>query len=293
MALLCDVCKSEVAEGTRFCPKCGLEIVPERERVSRPPPLEKDVFDWDESPGRPKEYEFSRKQVPGLDAQRTAELLQLADARLASGEVLDASALLKQVRLQLIHHKTLRGAFERMTKVIDARRAAIRQRCIDLADAGAADQLVALLAGQAANELEPEQICAIGLATARTLFQARRAGAAADVLRLAPFRTLRDEKLVLEHRQLELQVHRMRARQHALRSFVYLGSVAAAAAVALSLFAILIWQGGMKLALWILIPTAVIAAVLGSNVRQFRAWWQAWLDRSASRPRSALRQRRK
>jgi hypothetical protein len=299
MGVICDICKGEVTAGIRFCPHCGLEIVPERERASRPPPMETDVFDWEAGPGQTKPYDFASQQVPGLDAERTKELLDLAEARFQSGEVLDATALLKQVRPQLARHAALRGTFGRLFESIEARKQATRQRCEALAEARDSDRLLALLAGQAANELEPEEVCEVALAHARVFYQARRANAAAELLRLAPFRTLRHEQMVREHRELELQVHRMRARQHALKSFAVIGSAVAIGAMVLLLFAIVVWHGGTTLALWLLIPTAVIAVIVGSNVRHIRRWRHSSIDLATHEPESShpavrsLRERRR
>jgi hypothetical protein len=277
----CDVCKLEVPDGTRFCPKCALEIVPERERASRPPPMEKDVFDWDEPPGAPKEYGVSKKQQPDPEVERIAELLQLAATRLREGQVLEASAMLKQVRPHVARFEKFRGSFEQMQKVIDTRKESIRERCEAFADAGDSDRLVALLAGQAANEMEPEEICSVALKATRTLYEARRADEAAEVLRLPPFRILREEQLVQEHRELELLVHQLRSRQHTTRSFMILGGVVLGAVVGLVVFAKIIWTGGFGASCWILVPAMLIAAALLLYPPQIRGKLEKLLQRSS------------
>jgi hypothetical protein len=261
--------------------------------------MERDVFDWDEQPGQSKEYDVSKKQHPGLDLERTKELLKLANTHLNAGEVLDASALLKQVRPQLVRHATLRDTFEWLANTIDARKSSIRDRCKELAGAGDSDRLITLLAGQASNEMEPEEVCAVALDAAKTLLRSRRADGAAELLRLAPFRTVREQELVQSHRELELKVHRVRSRQHTLKSFLFLGSVIAAGAIALSIFALLVWHGGMVLTLWILAPVSLVAVVFMACGPQMRDWFQSWTGQRSGRSRSAekladfLKERRK
>lgn len=281
MALVCDVCKCEVSAGARFCPKCGLEIVPERERASRPPPMEKDVFDWDEAPGAPKEYGVSKKQQPDPEVERIAELIQLSATRLREGQVLEASAMLKQVRPHVARFAKIRGSYEQMQRVIDVRKESIRERCRAFVDRGDSDQLVALLAGQAANEMEPEEICAVALKSARSLYEAHRADEAAEVLRLPPFRTLREEPLVREHRELELLVHRLRSRQHGTRSFMLVGGILVGAVVGLVVFAKIIWTGGFGASCWILLPAMLIAAGLLLYLPQIRGKLEKLLQGSS------------
>ena len=277
----CDVCKLEVPADTRFCPNCGLEIVPERERASRPPPMEKDVFDWDEPPGAPKEYGVSKKQQPDPELNRIAELVQLAQTRLGEGQVLDASALLKQVRPHVARFAKFRASFEQMQKVIDTRKESIRERCEAFADVGDSDRLVALLAGQAANEMEPEEICSVALKAARTLYEADRADEAAEVLRLPPFRTVREEQLVREHRDLELLVHRKRSRQHTTQSIMILGGVIVAAVVGLFVLAKVLWSGGFGASCWILVPAMLIAVGLLLYLPQIRGKLENLLGKSS------------
>jgi hypothetical protein len=287
MSLICDVCKSAVPDGVRFCPRCGLEIVPERERTSRPTPMEKDVFDWDETPGHSKQYDVSERQVTGLTPERAAELLRLAETRLGEGQVLEAIGLLKQVKPQAARDATLRAAFERIARKIDEKRQAIRQRCESLARANDSERLVALLAGQAANELEPEEVCSIALDAARTMFRSHHADGAAEVLRLVPFRTVREEELVRAHRELELQVHRMRARQHAVRGFLLVGGVLVAAAIGLSLFAWTLWFGDRRIILWILVPLLLIVVALVAFIPQLREWVLSKVGKSNGRARTS------
>ena len=277
----CDVCKSAVPEGTRFCPKCGLEILSQSERTSRPPPMETDVFDWDEQPGKPRDYDFSKKPRPDLAKEKIAEVLQLAQARLSSGQVLEASALLKQIRQPASRHVMFRGTFEQIDKIIEGRKQAIREQCDTLSESGDSERLVALLAGQAANEMEPEEICSVALAAASTLYKARRAEEASAVLRLAPFRTLREESLVQEHRELELRVHRMRTRQHWFRSFLLLGGVLVGGAVGLTLFALFLWRGKLGASCWIVGPGFLVAAGLLLYLPQIRKQLEKLLGRSA------------
>jgi hypothetical protein len=299
MALICDVCKSPVPDGTRFCHRCGLEIVPERERASHSPPMEKDVFDWDEPPGQSKQYDVSKKQVVGLSADRALELLQLAETRLGEGQVLEATGLLKQLKPQLAHDAALRGRYERIAGKIDARKQAIRERCESLTGAHDSDRLVAFLAGQAANEIEPEEICAIALDAARTLFRSHDADGAAGVLRLAPFRTVREEELVRTHRELELQVHRVRARQHAIKGFLLIGSIMVAGSIGLGLFAWTLWFGNPRIVLWLLVPLSLTAAAAVAFIPQLRVWVLSKIGHPTGRTRTAdklasfLRQRPK
>lgn len=287
MSVRCDICKTEVADGTRFCPKCGIEIVSARERASRPVPMEKDVFDWNEKPGSKKEYDFNKKTPVQLDANRAAELLGLAESRMNEGHVLDAFALLKQIQPQVGRLPALRARVDRLDRAIAARHQSIREQCGSWATAGDAAHIVGLLAGQAANELEPDTVCVIALAAARKLFEQRRADGAAEILRLPPFRTLRVENLVQEHRELELRVHRMRARQHAIKSVLFLGSIMVAAAVGLGLFAVAVWRGGIGIAVWFLVPIAIIAAVCYAVREQIFAGLQSWAAPRSRRSRTA------
>jgi uncharacterized Zn finger protein (UPF0148 family) len=277
----CDVCKLEVPDGTRFCPKCGLEIVTARERAARPTPMEKDVFDWDEGPGKPKEYGVSQKQKPDMDAERVAELLQLAHTRLGEGQVLEAYALLKQVRPHLGRLAKFRALYEQMQKVIEARKESIRQRCDTFASVGDSDRIVGLLAGQAANEMDPEEICAVALKAARTLYDADRAEEAAEVLRVPPFRTVREEQLVREHRELELLAHRKRGRQHGLQSVMILGGVIVAAVVGLGMFARILWSGNFGASCWLLIPGLLVAVGLILYLPQIRGKLQKLIGKSS------------
>ena len=277
----CDVCKLEVPAGKQFCPKCGLEVVPERERVSRPPPMETDVFDWDEPPGAPKEYGVSKKQQPDPELDRIAELMQLSATRLREGQVLEASALLKQVRPHVARFAKFRASYEQMQRVIDTRKESIRERCEAFADVGDSDRLVGLLAGQAANEMEPEEICAVALKAARTLYEAQRADEAAEVLRLPPFRTVREEPLVQEHRELELVVHRLRSRQHSTQSLMIVGGVLVGAVIGLFLLAKILWTGGFGASCWILVPAMLIAAGLLLYLPQVRGKLEKLLQKSS------------
>jgi hypothetical protein len=278
----CDVCKLDVPDGKRFCPNCGLEIVPERERVSRPPPMEKDVFDWNEPPGAPKEYGVSKKQQPDPERNRIAELMQLSATRLREDQVLEASALLKQVRPHVARFTTFRDSFEQMQKIIDTRKESIRERCAAFADVGDSDRLVGLLAGQAANEMEPEEICAVALKSARTLYESQRADEAAEVLRLPPFRTVREEPLVQEHRELELLVHRLRSRQHSTRSFMIIGGAIVAAVIGLFVLAKVLWTGGFGASCWVLVPAMLVAAGLLLYLPQIRGKLEMLFGKSSA-----------
>jgi len=213
--------------------------------------------------------------------------------------MLEATGLLKQLKPQLAHDAALRGSYERIAKKIDARKRAIRERCESLASAHDADRLVAFLAGQAANEIEPEEVCTIALDAARSLFQSHDAEGAAEILRLAPFRTLREEQLVRRHRELELQVHRVRARRHAIKGFMLLGSIIVAGAVGLPLFAWTLWFGNPRIVLWLvlLLSFAVVAVV--AFIPQIRNWFLSKIGQATGRTRTAnklasfLRERRK
>jgi hypothetical protein len=155
------------------------------------------------------------------------------------------------------------------------------------------------LAGQAANEIEPEEVCTIALDASRSLFQSHDAEGAAEVLRLAPFRTLREEQLVRRHRELELQVHRVRARQHAIKGFMLLGSIIVAGAIGLPLLAWTLWFGNPRIVLWlvVLLSFAVVAVV--AFIPQFRNWFLSKIGQATGRTRTAdklasfLRERRK
>jgi hypothetical protein len=301
MPVLCDVCKREVPAGVRYCPHCGLEIVSERERASHPVPMETDVFDWEAEPGESKPYDVSRKQPPPLEPERMAELMQLASERLNAGQVLEASALLKNIPQKAISDPSMRATLDHLRNAIDARKDAIRKRCEKLAKGGDSDQLVAFLAGQAGNEMEPEEICQVALAAARKLLNARRPDGAADLLHLGPFRIVREEKLVEAHRALELEAHRARMRQHAFKSFVLLGSVISVAVIGLPILALVLWRGGSGLVFWILVPVLLIVAVAIAMRRDLQAWLKERLKHHA-RPRPSranqkleriIRQRRK
>jgi hypothetical protein len=243
--------------------------------------MEKDVFDWDEAPGTPKEYGVSQKQKPELEVERIAELLQLAQTRLGEGQVLESSALLKQVRPHVARLPKFRGLYDQMQKIIEARKESIRQRCDTFASVGDSDRLVALLAGQAANEMEPEEICAVALKSARTLYDADRAEEAAEVLRVPPFRTLREEQLLREHRELELLAHRKRSRQHGLQSIMILGGVIVAAVVGLGMFAKILWSGNFGASCWLLIPAMLVAVGLLLYLPQIRGKLEKLLGKSS------------
>ena len=277
MAVQCDACKSEIPAGTRFCPRCGLEVVPERERRSRPPALHKEAFDWDEQDGQPKYYEVSKEQQPRPAAQKLAEILEQAHTRLADGCMLEAARMLKQVRPHVAPHVTLRIRHEQLEKIIETRKQAIRERCQTMADAGDSDRLVALLSGPAANELEPEEICAVALAAVRTLYDAQLADEAAEVLRLQPFRTLREEQLVKEHRDLETLVQRRRHWQHWRRSVTVLGGLSVLAGIGLAIWAWFVWQTGAAVARWLLVPGLLATAFFLIIFPQLRPHLEKWL----------------
>jgi hypothetical protein len=264
-----------------------LEIVPRRERVSQPPPLSKEVYEWDEPAEQSTEYGVFQKEPAESGEERSAELLKLAQTRFDEGQILEASALLKQVKSDLKTSASIRPAFDRLSKRIEARKQSIRDRCKALVDARNSDQLVAFLAGQASNELDPEEICAVALDAAQSLFQAYHAEGASELLRLAPFRTLREEALVREHRELELRVHRLRARQHALKSFLFLGGIVVAGTVGLALFALTIWNVGTTTILLVLVCILMVAATLIALIPQWRVWFQSAIAESTGRSTSA------
>lgn len=281
MAVQCDVCKSEYPAGTRFCPRCALEIVPQRDRQSRPPALHKDVFDWDEQEGKPKEYVVSKHQQPRLAAQKIAEILEQAKTRLADEYVLDAAALLKQVSSDVAREPSLRATYEQLQKTLEARRQAVRDRCRTMTDDSDSDRLIAYLSGPAANELEPSEICTLALAAARTMYVAHLADEAADVLRLSPFRTLRDEQLVKDHRELEMLVSRRRHWQHWRRSVTAFGGVCVVAGIGLAVWAWFVWRFAGP-ARRIVVPGLLAAACFLVAFPQLRPHLEKWLSQSSA-----------
>ncbi len=273
MTLVCDVCKRELPAGTQFCPQCGLEVVPEREQASQRPPLEVDVFDWDEDEGKPKDYSVSQKQRPDDKLEQLVEMLRGAEARLANGQVLEAAATLKSVGSKVASHAKIKALHARLLKIVEDRQRIVREKCQQLCDEHDAERLCALLAGPAANELEPEQISRIAIDAARTFFDSRLADEAHELLRLPPFRTLRDEALVAEHRELDQLVHRRRQWQHWRQSAAILGSVILVAIFFLCIVVWLAWNGSTKIALLLI---AVVGSIAGAAVA-FHAQIAVWI----------------
>ena len=98
---------------------------------------------------------------------------------------------------------------------------------------------------------------------------------------MPPFRTLREEQLVREHRELELLAHRKRTRQHGLQSFMILGGVVVAAAVGLGMFARILWSGNFGASCWLLIPAMVVAVGLLLYLPQIRGKFEKLFGKSS------------
>ena len=274
---LCDVCKTELPEGTKFCPRCGLEFVPKREQAARPPSLGRDVFEWDEPPDAPKDYGVSKQQEPTLTAEKVTEILGHAQTRLQEGAIVEMAAALRRVQHQVARHPSLWPKFEALHQSIEAKQQAVRTQCARLIEESDCDSLVTLLVGPATNVLEPEAICELALTAAQTFYDRRLAEQAHDVLRLPPFRTLRQEDLVQRHRELESRVHRRRQWQHWRQSVTFVGGAAIITGIGLAVWAWFIWQSSSIFASRLFVPALLLAAAFLAFLPKFRPKLEKWL----------------
>lgn len=272
MALVCDVCNVTLPANTRYCPSCGLEVLTQRERVARPTPFDHDVFAWDEPADAPKDYVVSAQQQPDAKLTQLVESLRTVETQLADGRVLDAAAAIRQLKPRVASRPKLRAWHERLHHAIEKRRDRVRQRCRELIESLDADTLGSLLAGSAANELDPEEIARVALDAARKSYDARLADDAAELLRLPPFRTIRDDALIAEHRELDALVHRRRQWQHWRRSVAFLGSVIVVAVVVLGGVTALAWHGSRKAGVTMLLLIGAGVGLVVACQRPITAW---------------------
>jgi hypothetical protein len=274
--MTCDLCRCEVPSGKRFCPRCGLEIVPDRERASQPPPLNTDVFDWNEPAGKSTAYAVSQGQ-PAVELEELRSLLLAAKGRLEDGDVRDAAVMLNRIRPQVGNHVSLRPTFEHLHKSIESRKRKVSDRCQALADEGDSARLVWMLVGPATNDMEPEEICSVALKAARTLYDAEQADEAHDVLRIASFRTVRDQAIVQQHSELAALVGRRRYWQHWRRSMTVLGGVCILGGIGLTVWAWFLWRTGLGAARRFVVPGLVLCAIFLSTFPQWKPTLEKWL----------------
>lgn len=275
--MICDLCRCEVPSGKRFCPRCGVEIVPDRERASQAPPLAKDVFDWNEPAGASSAYGVSQRQHPVVAIDELSTMLHSAQSKLEDGDVREAAALLGRIRSQVARHASLRPVYEQLHRTIEARKRKIRARCKALADEGDGPRLVWMLAGPATNDMEPEEICDVALQAAQTLYDAEQADEANDVLRVASFRTVRDEAIVERHRELAALVGRRRYWQHWRRSMTVVGGTCILGGIGLVVWAWFLWRTGLGAARRLVVPGLLLCAVFLATFPQWKPTLEKWL----------------
>jgi hypothetical protein len=293
MARECDVCHIEVPAEVRFCPHCGLEIT-ERRATYEPKKsaLPDDAYDWsDQAELGPKEYVVSREQLRAMPDSELAERLDTAETRLQDGYTLDVAGTLKQLRPHVANRPAQRERWQRLRRVVVARKQVAKKRIAELTAEGDGDRLVALLNGPAANELEPEEICQAALDAARTLYDAQLADEAADVLRILAFKTLRDERLVPAHRELESLVQRRRMWQYWRRNVSVMGAACLAAAIGLTLWAWFLWnaniRGLRRLAIPLLLAVSALLVYLPQMQERLERKLRRFFEEKAPRDRLA------